>query len=40
MVGTVGRVFDLIEKNLLNFKNLEILIMDEADKLLDTSNEI
>ena len=35
VVATPGRLFDLIQKNLLNFKKLEVLIMDEADKLLD-----
>ena len=40
VVGTPGRIFDLVENGALNFKNLEVLIMDEADKLLDVSNEI
>jgi ATP-dependent RNA helicase DDX55/SPB4 len=39
-VGTPGRIFDLVEKSALNFKKLEMLIMDEADKLLDQGNEI
>lgn len=40
VVATPGRIFDLIEKNALNFKRLEIFVMDEADKLLDSGNEI
>lgn len=40
IVATPGRIFDLIEKNALNFKRLEIFVMDEADKLLDQGNEI
>jgi ATP-dependent RNA helicase DDX55/SPB4 len=39
IVATPGRLFDLIENNALNFKRLEMLIMDEADKILDTANE-
>jgi len=40
IVATPGRTYDLIEKNALNFKRLEIFVMDEADKLLDQGNEI
>ena len=40
MVATPGRIFDLIEKNSLDFRRLEIFVMDEADKLLDQGNEI
>ncbi|CDW71079.1 dead-box atp-dependent rna helicase 18-like [Stylonychia lemnae] len=39
VIGTIGRIFDLQSKNLLNFKRLEMLIMDEADKLLEDGNE-
>lgn len=35
LVATPGRIFDLIGKGALSFKKTEILIMDEADKLLD-----
>jgi len=35
VVGTPGRIFDLIEKRELSFSKLEMLVMDEADKLLD-----
>jgi superfamily II DNA/RNA helicase len=35
VVATPGRLFDLaIEKHALSFRKLEVLIMDEADKLL------
>lgn len=34
-VGTPGRVLDLLERAQVNFKNLKILILDEADRLLD-----
>lgn len=41
VVSTPGRLFDLIEKNALDFKSLEVMIMDEADKVLaEGSNEI
>jgi ATP-dependent RNA helicase DDX55/SPB4 len=35
----VGRVFDLFKKEIINFKKLEILVMDEADKILEDGNE-
>lgn len=35
VVTTPGRINDLIQKNALNFRKLEILVMDEADKLLE-----
>lgn len=35
VVTTPGRIYDLIQKNALNFRKMEILVMDEADKLLE-----
>ena len=40
VVATPGRIYDLIEKSALNFRKLEVFVMDEADKLLDQGNEI
>ena len=40
MVGTVGRIFDLFKKDIINFKKLEMLIMDEADKILEDGHEV
>lgn len=41
VVATVGRLYDLaIERKVLNFSKLEFLVMDEADKMMDSSNEI
>ena len=41
MVATIGRLYDLaIEKKVLNFAKLEFLIMDEADKMMESSNEV
>mmetsp|Transcript_53035 Transcript_53035/g.60774 ORF Transcript_53035/g.60774 Transcript_53035/m.60774 type:complete len:426 (+) Transcript_53035:265-1542(+) len=34
LVGTPGRILDLANKNVANLSNCEMLIMDEADKLL------
>jgi ATP-dependent RNA helicase DDX55/SPB4 len=39
VVGTVGRVFDLFQKEVISFKKLEVLIMDEADKILEDGHE-
>lgn len=35
IVGTPGRLLDLISRKVLNFKNLKFLVLDEADKMLD-----
>lgn len=40
VVATPGRLYDLVCKGALNFKTLEVFVMDEADKLLDSGNEI
>ena len=39
VVGTIGRIFDLYKKDILNFKKLEVFIMDEADKMLEDGHE-
>ena len=40
-MATVGRLYDLaIEKKVLNFSKMEFLVMDEADKMMESSNEI
>lgn len=41
VVATPGRLFDLIERNTLDLKKMEVMIVDEADKVLaEGSNEI
>ncbi|KAL7583316.1 hypothetical protein Lser_V15G44082 [Lactuca serriola] len=36
LIGTPGRLHDIMERmDILDFRNLEILILDEADRLLD-----
>ena len=35
IVGTPGRIIDLLERNVLNLKNLEYFILDEADEMLN-----
>jgi len=39
LVGTVGRVFDLFKRDEISFKKLEVLVMDEADKILEDGHE-
>lgn len=34
MVGTPGRILDLASKRVADFSKCDILVMDEADKLL------
>ena len=41
VVATPGRLFDLVERNVLDLKKMEVMIVDEADKVLaEGSNEI
>lgn len=41
VVATIGRLYDLaIDKKVLNFSKLEVLVMDEADKMIEQQNEI
>ena len=35
VVGTPGRVIDLLERGTLNLSHVEILVLDEADRMLD-----
>ncbi|WP_372882638.1 DEAD/DEAH box helicase [Psychromonas sp.] len=35
LVATPGRLLDLYNQNAVNFKQLEVLILDEADRMLD-----
>jgi ATP-dependent RNA helicase DeaD len=35
VVGTPGRVIDLLERGVLNFSHVSILVLDEADRMLD-----
>jgi ATP-dependent RNA helicase RhlE len=35
LVATPGRLLDLYSQNALNFKALEVLVLDEADRMLD-----
>ena len=35
LVATPGRLLDLYQQNAVNFKQLEILVLDEADRMLD-----
>lgn len=35
LVATPGRLLDLFNQNAVNFKQLEVLVLDEADRMLD-----
>lgn len=39
VVATLGRLFDLVEKNVANLENCNLLVLDEADKLLSSEFE-
>lgn len=36
LIGTPGRILDVLERNLCTIENNAIVVLDEADKLLDT----
>lgn len=40
VIGTPGRVLDLIERKILDLHNLQTLVLDEADKMLEMGFEI
>lgn len=35
LVATPGRLLDLFSQNAVKFKQLEVLVLDEADRMLD-----
>ena len=35
LVATPGRMLDLVQQNMLDLRNVEILVLDEADQMLD-----
>lgn len=35
LIATPGRMFDFLERNLLNLNKIELLVLDEADRMLD-----
>jgi translation initiation factor 4A len=39
IIGTAGRIFELLERKIINIKKIKLLIINEADNLLDTSSK-
>ena len=35
LVGTPGRVMDLLERRIINFQNIRFVVLDEVDRMLD-----
>jgi ATP-dependent RNA helicase DeaD len=35
LVGTPGRVMDLVERGIIHFKNIKFVVLDEVDRMLD-----
>jgi translation initiation factor 4A len=35
LIGTPGRIFDLMNRNILTSENIRVLVMDEADQMLE-----
>jgi ATP-dependent RNA helicase DeaD len=35
LVGTPGRVMDLLERRIINFQNMRFVVLDEVDRMLD-----
>ena len=40
IIGTVGRIWDFMERGILNFKPLQVLVIDEADLLISQGSQI
>ena len=38
IIGTIGRVMQLIDKKLIKINELQMLILDEGDKLFENKN--
>ncbi|KAL8152813.1 hypothetical protein V2J09_010573 [Rumex salicifolius] len=39
LIGTPGRLYDIMDRTVLDFRKFEVLILDEADRLLDMGFE-
>jgi len=37
LISTPGRLYDLMQKGHLETRKLELLVLDEADKILDST---
>jgi ATP-dependent RNA helicase UAP56/SUB2 len=35
IIGTPGRILALVQKKVLDLKNLQVFVLDECDKMLD-----
>src|SRR5258708_39906153 len=35
LIGTPGRVIDLLERRIINFNNIRFVVLDEVDRMLD-----
>ena len=40
IIGTVGRIWDFMERSILSFKNIQVLIIDEADLFFSQGNQV
>ena len=40
MIGTPGRLNDLVQEGSLNSEKVSMVVLDEADRMLDLGNEI
>lgn len=38
VVGTPGRIAELVKKNVIGLQNVQFLVLDEADRLIETEN--
>lgn len=39
IVGTIGRVLELIDKKLIKINELQMFVLDEGDKLFENKNK-
>jgi len=38
VIGTVGRIYDLVSRKALNLRAVKVLIIDEADLMIEQGN--
>lgn len=40
VIGTIGRIWDFMDKGVLNFRQVQVLVIDEADLFFAQGNQV
>lgn len=40
LIGTVGRIWDLIERKSVDLKSIQVFVIDEADLIIEQGNQM